>query len=103
MTAIHRLLNVETRIISTALGEKAQVSKCDACQLVSLCLHSQPTLAPHTPTLPHFHTHVHRAHEFAYARRADYISAACVLMLRRLYFTLGGFDPRYEVGACMLV
>ncbi|KAG1658489.1 hypothetical protein FOA52_006268 [Chlamydomonas sp. UWO 241] len=38
------------------------------------------------------------AHDTLYARRVDYISAACLLMRRDTYFDLGGFDPRYERG-----
>eukprot|EP00955_Chlamydomonas_euryale_P005286 56430-Chlamydomonas_euryale.AAC.1 len=38
------------------------------------------------------------SHANLYARRVDYISAACLLMRRETYFQLGGFDPRYERG-----
>lgn len=36
--------------------------------------------------------------QLLYARRTDYISAACILMSRQLYFDVGAFDPRYKMG-----
>lgn len=37
-------------------------------------------------------------HEFLYARKVDYISAACVLIPARVWQKVGGFDLRYEMG-----
>lgn len=33
-----------------------------------------------------------------YMRPVDYVSAACLLMKRDTYLSIGGFDPRYELG-----
>ena len=37
-------------------------------------------------------------HEYLYARKVDYISAACVLIPKSAWLLVGGFDLRYEKG-----
>jgi hypothetical protein len=36
--------------------------------------------------------------QVTFARKADYISAACVMFPRQLYMQIGGFDPAYGLG-----
>lgn len=37
-------------------------------------------------------------HEIYFMHKADYISAACVVMLKETYKKIGGFDPQYIMG-----